>query len=35
MYLEPILASDDIKKKLPAEKQKFDMIDKNWRIIME
>lgn len=35
MYLEPIFASDDIKKKLPTEKGKFDSIDKNWKIVME
>jgi dynein heavy chain len=31
MYLEPIFSSDDIRKKLPAEKAKFDAVDKNWR----
>lgn len=31
MYLEPIFSSDDIRKKLPKEKEKFDLIDKNWR----
>ena len=35
MYLEPIFASDDIKKKLPTEKGKFDTVDKNWKTIME
>lgn len=34
MYLEPIFASDDIKKKMPNEKGKFDTIDSNWRQIM-
>lgn len=34
MYLEPIFASDDIKKKMPTEKSKFDTIDSNWRAIM-
>ena len=35
MYLEPIFSSDDIKKKMPREREKFDMIDKNWRAAME
>lgn len=35
MYLEPIFSSDDIKKKLAVEKQKFDAVDKNWRMLIE
>lgn len=35
MYLEPIFTSDDIKKKMPAETNKFNTIDKNWRAAME
>ena len=35
MYLEPIFASDDIKKKMALEHQKFVAIDKNFRGIME
>jgi dynein heavy chain len=35
MYLEPIFSSDDIKKKLAAEKQKFDLVDRNWRSLIE
>lgn len=35
MYLEPIFASEDIKKKMQLEKQKFDGVDKNWRTTME
>ena len=35
MYLEPIFSSDDIKKKMPAETNKFNTIDKNWRTCME
>jgi dynein heavy chain len=35
MYLEPIFSSDDIKKKMPREREKFDVIDKNWRMAME
>jgi dynein heavy chain len=31
MYLEPIFASEDIKKKMVLEKQKFDGIDTFWR----
>ena len=35
MYLEPIFASDDIKKDLPTEKMKFDTIDASWMSIMQ
>jgi len=35
MYLEPIFASDDIKKKMALEKQKFDAVDAFWRQTME
>ena len=35
MYLEPIFASDDIKKDLPTEKTKFDTIDASWKSIMQ
>ena len=35
MYLEPIFSSDDIKKKMPLEKAKFEGIDKYWRLVME
>ena len=35
MYLEPIFSSDDIKKKMPQEKQKFENVDKHWRTTME
>jgi hypothetical protein len=31
MYLQPIFESDDIKKKMPLEHQKFGAIDKNFR----
>ena len=34
MYLEPIFASDDIKKKMPTEKMKFDGVDQSWRTNM-
>jgi len=35
MYLEPIFSSDDIKKKLASEKAKFDLVDRNWRMLIE
>jgi dynein heavy chain len=35
MYLEPIFGSDDIKKKMPKEREKFESIDKSWRACME
>ena len=35
MYLEPIFSSDDIKKKMPKEREKFETIDKNWRAAMD
>lgn len=35
MYLEPIFSSDDIKKKMQMEKNKFDQVDKNWRQTMD
>lgn len=35
MYLEPIFSSDDIKKKMPKEREKFEIVDKNWRAAME
>ena len=35
MYLEPIFSSEDIKKKLSLEKQKFDGVDKNWRTTID
>jgi dynein heavy chain len=31
MYLEPIFASEDIKKKMEKEKNKFDQVDQFWR----
>ncbi len=34
MYLEPIFASEDIKKKMPDEKKKFDKVDQHWRETM-
>jgi len=35
MYLQPIFCSDDIKKSLGPEKQKFDLVDTNWRTTMD
>jgi len=35
MYLEPIFASEDIKKDLHQEKDKFDLIDTNWKSVMQ
>lgn len=35
MYLEPIFASDDIKKKMPTEKNRFDSVDTSWRQTMD
>ena len=35
MYLEPIFSSDDIKKKMPNEKIKFENIDRHWRATMD
>jgi len=34
MYLEPIFASDDIKKKMPLEQKAFEKIDNYWRETM-
>lgn len=31
IYLEPIFASEDIKKKMEEEKKKFDRVDQYWR----
>lgn len=35
MYLEPIFSSEDIQQKMPVEKQKFDQVDKHWKITLE
>lgn len=35
MYLEPIFASEDIKKKMEAEQKKFQRVDEYWRDAME
>lgn len=35
LALEPIFASDDIKKQLPTEAERFATVDKTWRKILE
>ena len=35
LYLEPIFSSEDIKKKMPAEKAKFESVDKSFKFLME
>jgi hypothetical protein len=35
MYLEPIFASDDIRKKMPLEHKKFEGIDRTFRQVMD
>jgi dynein heavy chain len=34
VYLNPIFASEDLKKKMPVEKKLFDGVDSNWQSIM-
>ncbi len=34
LYLEPIFTSEDFKRKMVAEKAKFDVVDKHWRTTM-
>ena len=34
IYLKPIFLSDDLKKKMPVEKQKFDQVDSDWQALM-
>ena len=34
MYLEPIFASEDIMRQLPAEARRFNDVDKIWRKVM-
>lgn len=34
MYLENIFGAEDIQKQLPAESQKFLIVDRSWRLIM-
>lgn len=35
MYLQPIFSSEDIEKQMPLERQKFQGVDKIWRMEME
>lgn len=35
LYLEPIFRSEDIKRQLPVESERFQMMDTDWRIIMK
>ena len=35
MYLEPIFSSEDIQQKMAAEKAKFDIVDKHWKVTLE
>lgn len=35
MYLEPVFNNDDIKQKMALEKNKFDSVDRNWKLLME
>lgn len=34
IYLKPIFLSEDLKKKMPVEKQKFDQVDGDWQALM-
>lgn len=34
MYLEPIFSSEDIQQKMAAEKAKFDIVDKHWKVTL-
>uniref|UniRef100_A0A8C3K7K0 Dynein axonemal heavy chain 1 n=1 Tax=Calidris pygmaea TaxID=425635 RepID=A0A8C3K7K0_9CHAR len=35
LYLEPIFSSEDIKRQLPLESQRYQAVDKDWRNIMK
>uniref|UniRef100_A0A803VTG4 Dynein axonemal heavy chain 1 n=1 Tax=Ficedula albicollis TaxID=59894 RepID=A0A803VTG4_FICAL len=35
LYLEPIFSSEDIKRQLPVESQRYNIVDKDWRRVMK
>uniref|UniRef100_A0A8C3EQF5 Dynein axonemal heavy chain 1 n=1 Tax=Corvus moneduloides TaxID=1196302 RepID=A0A8C3EQF5_CORMO len=35
LYLEPIFRSEDIKRQLPVESQRYNTVDKDWRHVMK
>ncbi|MEE6480199.1 hypothetical protein FKM82_012486 [Ascaphus truei] len=35
LYLEPIFDSEDIRNQIPVEGNKFEIVDRNWRLIMK
>ncbi|KAG8578269.1 hypothetical protein GDO81_010439 [Engystomops pustulosus] len=34
LYLEPVFGSEDIRSQIPVEGHKFEIVDRNWRLIM-
>ncbi|XP_073413059.1 dynein axonemal heavy chain 3-like [Dendrobates tinctorius] len=34
LYLEPVFGSEDIRSQIPVEGNKFEIVDRNWRLIM-
>ncbi|XP_053575219.1 dynein axonemal heavy chain 3-like [Bombina bombina] len=35
LYLEPIFGSEDIRNQMPVEGKKFEIVDRNWKLIMK